>query len=292
MPNGTTTKNDPVIPKEDVIPLRTEMVEVTPDVAREWLESMAANRNLSRANMESLAEAMDDGRWHDDGSPIRFNRSGQLIDGQHRLSAIILTGTPRTFLVVWGVPDKAMTTLDTGKSRSRGDVLKIHDPQLVNVTNVAATVGMMIRWTKGYRNHYLRTVPVNNDEVVEFYEAYRDDVMDATRHGGRLSKATAAGSPMAFALCFWLFQMLNAEDAEFFWDRLVDGSGLEIGSPVYALRELLAREARTNTRERLRSDVITALIIKAWNAYRRGEEIRLLAFKTGGAHPEKFPEPV
>jgi hypothetical protein len=182
--------------------------------------------------------------------------------------------------------------MDTGRTRTRSDILAIHDPHLVNVTNVAAAVGMMLRWSKGYRNHYIRTAMISNDEVVAFYDANREEILEASRHGSRVAKATGAGSGMAFSLCYWLFTNLDAEDGEFFWDRLVDGSGLEIGSPIYALRELLAREARSNTRERLRADVLVALIIKAWNSYRRGDEIRLLAFKTGGAHPEKFPEPV
>lgn len=286
---GTTSKNS-IAPTETT--LTTQIMEVDADLANEWLATMAPNRRISRGNLDSLVLAMEEGRWHDDGSPIRFNRGGELIDGQHRLTAVTITGIPQTFLVVWGVPNQAMTTLDTGRSRSRGDVLMIHDPSIVNVTNAAAATGMMLRWTKGQRNHYLRTAPVSNDEVVAFYDEHRDEVLAAGRHGQRLAKATGAGSSMAFALCFWLFNQVDTNDAEFFWDRLVDGSGLTVGNPIYALRELLAREARGGTRERLRADVIVALIIKAWNFYRRGEEIRVLAFKVGGAHPERFPEPV
>jgi len=47
-----------------------------------------------------------------------------------------------------------------------------------------------------------------------------------------------------------------------------------------------------STRDRMRADVIIALVLKAWNAYRSGETIQLLRFKVGGAHPEKFPEPI
>jgi hypothetical protein len=285
---GTTSKS--IAPTETT--LTTQVMEVDVDTANEWLATMAPNRRLSRGNLEALVLAMEEGRWHDDGSPIRFNRSGELVDGQHRLTAVVVTGKPQTFLVVWGVPNQAMSTLDTGKSRSRGDVLLIHDPSIVNVTNAAASTGMMLRWSRGLRNHYLRTAPVSNDAVIAFYDEHREEIMAAGRHGQRLAKATGAGSSMAFGLCFWLFNQINTEDAEFFWDRLVDGSGLEVGNPIYALRELLAREARSTTRERLRADVIVALIIKAWNFYRRGDEIRVLAFKVGGAHPEKFPEPV
>jgi len=300
--SGTTTKRDfkkpeapPPAPAQKPVQesgLTTQIMEVTPETAAEWLATMAPNRNVSSGNLAALVQAMKEGRWHTDGAPIRFNKSGELIDGQHRLTALIAAETPQTFLVIWGVEDAAMTTLDTGRARTRADVLMIHDPSLANVTNVAAVVGMMVRWHKGLRNHYIRTAPISNDEVVAFYDEHKEEALEAARHGQRLAKATGAGSGMAFGVCYWVFTHLDAEDAEFFWDRLVDGAGLEVGNPIYALREMLAREARSNTRERMRADVVVALIIKAWNAYRRGEDIRLLHFKVGGAHPEKFPEPI
>lgn len=266
---------------------------VDPDIAREWLDKAAPNRNISRVNLEGIMQAMLEDRWHNDGTPIRFNSQGQLIDGQHRLHAVINTGQSYEFVVMWGVRDEAMVTLDTGKSRSRGDVLMIHDPTLVNVQQVASAATIILRWSKGVRNNNLRNEYVSNDEVIRFYDANRDDIVEATRHGGRMAKHIAAGSGQAYALTYWLFVNIDASDAEFFWDRLHDGAGLEPGSAIYALRELLRREAALpSTRDKMRADIMVALMIKAWNAYRRGEEVKLLHFKMGGAHPERFPEPV
>ena len=273
--------------------LRTEQVRVTPEIAEQWLETMTANRGLAKGNLENLSKAMVEGRWHQDGATIKFNKNGELIDGQHRLWAVINTEIPQTFVVVWGVDPNAMTTLDTGKPRSRGDVLKIHDPTLTDVNNVAATVTAVLRWAKGFRNNDLRDEYVSNDEVVMLYDERRDDLIEATRHGRRVQAALGGGSNMAYALCWWLFSQIDAEDAEFFWDRLCDGQGLEVGNPIYALRELLRRDLMSNNpRGKMRSHVIMALIIKAWNAYRQGESVQLLRFKIGGAHPEKFPEPI
>ena len=267
-------------------------MEVDQETAREWLSSKAPNRKVSRVNLENLIRAMEEGRWHTDGSPIKFDKGGRLIDGQHRLHAILQTGMAQTFLVVWGVEPEAMTTLDTGKMRNRADVLQIHDPTLVGANTVAGVLTMMLRWHKGHRNNSLRNAYVANDEVVHFYDQNKDDAIDATRHGAKVSRSMGAGSIAAFGLCYWLFSMIDTEDAEFFWDRLIDGQGLESGNPIYALRELLRREAATaSTRDKMRADVVAALVIKAWNAYRDGEQITLLRFKVGGAHPEKYPEP-
>ena len=286
---GTTTQE---VEAPADVNLTMQVMEVTPDIARDWLETMAHNRRVSRVNLDNIVRAMEEDRWHTDGSPIKFNTKGQLIDGQHRLHAILQTGKPQTFLVVWGVDDAAMTTLDTGKSRSRGDVLLIHDPTIVDINNVAAAATIMLRYTRGVRGNNLRNEYVSNDALVHFYDNNKEDIIEASREGRRLARAMGAGSQQAFGLCYWLFSMVDAEDASFFWDRLADGQGLEMGDPIYALREFLRREAlKADTRQSLRADIAIAVIIKAWNAYRDGEQIQLLRYKVGGAHPEKFPEP-
>ena len=138
----------------------------------------------------------------------------------------------------------------------------------------------------------LRNEYISNDALVHFYDTNKDDIVASNRASYRVTNAMGAGSRQSFGLCHWLFSMIDAEDGEFFWDRLVDGQGLESGNPIYALRELLRREAMLpSTRDKMRADVVIALTIKAWNAYRDGETIQLLRFKVGGAHPEKFPEP-
>ena len=292
---GTTTEESKVeAPIEAVAQgeLTTAVVEVTPDIARDWLDTMVANRNVSATNLNAFMRAMEEGRWHTDGSPIKFNTKGQLIDGQHRLRSVINTGIGQRFLVVWGVPDEAMTTLDTGKTRNRGDVLKIHDPALTDVNNVASIATIMIRWFRGVRGNHLRNEYVSNDALVHFYDRNKDDIVAANRLAQRIAHAVGAGSRQSFGLCHWLFSMIDAEDAEFFWERVIDGQGLESGDPIYALRELLRREAMLPaSRDKMRADVVIALVIKAWNAYRDGEAITLLRFKVGGAHPEKYPEP-
>jgi len=94
-----------------------------------------------------------------------------------------------------------------------------------------------------------------------------------------------------FSFCAVLFERLDHTDAAFFWERLVDGVGLEAGSPILALRDFIAREA-ASSRPTLRPDIGAAYIIKAWNAYREGRDVKLLHFRVGGATPERFPEPV
>lgn len=271
--------------------LSFEEVVVTPEVAEEWLATMGVNRRLSESNLDAIAQAMREDLWHNDGTPIRFNVKDQMIDGQHRCMAISMTGKTQTLMVVRGVEETAMTTIDTGKSRSRSDVLSIHDPELRDTVSIAGAATVALRWEKGVRNNALRNAYVSNDEFIRFFDANRELILSANKIGGRITRATRGVTQQAVSLCAYLFEKISPEDTEYFWDRLVDGVGLEKGSPILALRRFFENESRSN-RDNVRADIAAAIIIKAWNAYREGRNVELLRFKVGGANPERFPEPV
>jgi hypothetical protein len=273
------------------VALEIEEMEVTPEVAMEWLEGMGKNRRLSESNLDGIILAMRENRWHNDGTPIRFNKAGEMIDGQHRMTAIIATEQTHTFLVIRGVDEIAMTTLDTGKSRSRADVLTIHDPELKDVVSIAAAATICLRWDRGARGNHLRNAYVSNDAFIEFFDANRDAMIHANRIGKRASRALRGVTQQAMSLCAYLFDRIDSADADYFWDRVVDGAGLEKGSPILALRRFFENEARSN-RDNVRADIAAAITIKAWNAYREGRDIELLRFRVGGASPERYPEPV
>jgi hypothetical protein len=271
--------------------LTFEEVEVTPEVAEEWLATMGVNRRLSESNLDAIVQAMNEGNWHNDGTPIRFNTDEQMIDGQHRCMAISMTGITQTLMVVRGVEQEAMTTIDTGKSRSRSDVLSIHDPELKDIVSIAGATTVVLRWSKGVRNNALRNAYVSNDEFIRFFDDNRDEILNAHRIGRQVVRHTRGVTLQAMALCAYLFDRIDHEDAEFFWARVMDGEALEKGSPILALRRFFERESRSN-RDNIRADVAAAITIKAWNAYREGRNVELLGFKTGGAKPERYPEPV
>lgn len=104
----------------------TEVVTITPGMAEAWLETNTANRRPSRALIERYAREMTDGRWRFTGDPIRFDVNNALIDGQHRLLAIVKSGVSLTCPVIYGLPTEARDVIDTGKSRTNQDVLAMH----------------------------------------------------------------------------------------------------------------------------------------------------------------------
>lgn len=106
--------------------LSVELTYVTPKLAENYLRFNNKNRNIGLKNIEFLVSEMINGRFIENGESIVFDKNGALKDGQHRLLSIVKSGKSYFIPVVRGVEPIAMSTYDTGKSRSASDVLSIN----------------------------------------------------------------------------------------------------------------------------------------------------------------------
>ena len=105
----------------------TQVIRVSPLLAKQWLsKNLENNRNLSLRYSQNLAKLMQKGEWKL-GEPIKFDKHGQLIDGQHRLQAVIIANLSVEFLVIYGYETESAQVLDRGKSRSLQDIAHLKD---------------------------------------------------------------------------------------------------------------------------------------------------------------------
>src|SRR6266487_5152852 len=105
--------------------MRSRVQTITPDKAEELLAANTANRPLSRSTVRSFAEAMRRGDWLVTHQGIAFDTNGVLVDGQHRLAAIIEADRPVELTVFTDVAEGTFDVLDIGKRRTAADVLAI-----------------------------------------------------------------------------------------------------------------------------------------------------------------------
>lgn len=94
-------------------------------MAADYLLNNIDNRKKTREHIRFLSEQMLNGQWKVTGDSIKIAKSGRILDGQHRLSAIIECGIPQEMLVIDGLDEDVFSVLDTGKNRSAADVLSI-----------------------------------------------------------------------------------------------------------------------------------------------------------------------
>ena len=111
--------------KRGVVWVRSRVVAITPARAAELLAANSTNRPVSKAVVRGFAEAMRRGEWMVTHQGIAFDTRGVLVDGQHRLAAIIEADRPVELTVFTEVGEGTFDVLDIGKRRSAADVLAI-----------------------------------------------------------------------------------------------------------------------------------------------------------------------
>ena len=80
--------------------MKTEIKEITPDLAFEMLKSNTLNRPLKKSLIEYYASQMKSGQWRLTGQGISISDANELIDGQHRLAAIVKSKTTQKMLII------------------------------------------------------------------------------------------------------------------------------------------------------------------------------------------------
>lgn len=261
-----------------------EIVDVSPELAAEMLGHNTHNRNLRHRQVSAYAADMSAGKWHDNGETIKVAVDGTIIDGQHRLSAIIESDTKQRMLVVRNLPIHVQETVDAGMKRSFCDVLKLRAE--TDTMNLAAACRQVAMWEAGERN-YSMSYTATNAQMLDVLKRH-----SSLRYSISVSASVRRHLPIqgsVLSLCHWLFSSLDSEDSEAFFEHLKDGTGLGPTHPVYVLRRTVIDNM--TAKSRITPVVMTAFVITTWNSYREGREISLLRFRPGGARPEPFPEP-
>jgi hypothetical protein len=95
---------------------------VTPEMAKVYLSKNTDNRNKRGWWVSGLASMIKRGEWIPTHQGVAFAESGKLIDGQHRLEAVVEADIPVEMLVVTGVRDDAYKVLDNGIKRTLSDL--------------------------------------------------------------------------------------------------------------------------------------------------------------------------
>lgn len=99
---------------------------ITPEMAREYLKFNQFNRTTSDETVSFYANQLVKGLWRLNGEAICFAEGGALLNGQHRLKAIIKSKVPMTVWVIRGCEQDSMPTYDSGRTRKTGDVFSLH----------------------------------------------------------------------------------------------------------------------------------------------------------------------
>lgn len=262
---------------------RITVEKVTPAMAAQLLGTMSGNRQLRMRMVNRYAREMIAGKWQLNGESIKVSHQGKLIDGQHRLNAVIQSGVSVQMVVIRGVDAAAFLTLDTGVSRN------YHDATTIAGRDWLPEAGSIARWWMKYE----RGVTTTAAKVAPSHQEMDDMI---ARHPGipesarfikslRVVQNRCGAGVQGFVHAF-ASEKYDREMADSFMQDLNDGASLVKGSPIYALRQRLIDYSE---RKPLAEHVL-AITIKVWNAWMNGETMQTVVWRTGGERPEPFPQ--
>lgn len=281
------------IPTTTDIPLTADRITqsviiVSSATARRWLDKNARNRPLSAYAVERYRRDMIEGRWVYAADPIRFDTDGNLLDGQHRLTALATCeGLALPFLVVRGLPTETQMVMDQGRKRSTGQQLAIKGVK--NASNVAAAAKVYILWREGYL--FRDNTAANTTVTTPRIEAWVDEHTDLVNNVGAYFNAIRSNdAPPSVAFAAALrFAQIHPDQAHAFFLSLANG-GTPVKHPVNTLDKRLQRIRRDGLKIPNRDYL--AMFVQAWNAVRDGKTLSQLLRPAGGKWTaENFPEP-
>jgi hypothetical protein len=262
--------------------LDLEFIEVDPGLAEEWLDHNDNNRTIRDRKVAAFKRDLLAGNWRNIGDPIRFDTNGKLVDGQHRLMALIHANQESSeqitmpLLVIRNVLPEDQVVMDTGTPRSAGDQLRMAGYK--NYALLAVTAKWLIFWERKALYADANIKNVTHAEIMDWVTEHPDvhDAVDLISH----LRSGIDMPPGYVSAAYYILKEINEDDADDFFHRLSDGIGLDGGDPVLALRNRL-RDLKFN-RSQLSGEQWLSLLMRAWNARRDGTVIRKLAIHRAG----------
>lgn len=237
---------------------------VTPAIAAEWLAKNQDNRPVSKATVDLYAKEMRSGLWFSGGADaIVFSKSGSLINGQHRLHAIVKSGISVEMGVRTEADHGSFVAMDQGRRRSAAD-----HPCLSGLRNRNIIAGAL-RFIDAYQTKTLttcssipRNIMIRDVERVFVLYPEIDDLGCLVRSHKVIRSASILG--VLTIAC-----RNNRQDAIRFFTSVGSGENLPSGSVEVVLRRQLELDLASRAKEpRL---LQAARVIKAWNLYQENK---------------------
>ena len=221
------------------------LVTITKALATEWLTARnAVNRYKRPSVISQYTRDMAAKRWLLTGETISFDWNGQLINGQHRLQAVVESGQPMQALVVVGLDPAVRTVVDTQSRRSVRDAFShagknqmLGEGGTVGGNTAAGMWSRMkygIRQTKGLDTR---------QELLAFADTYPEGGLFAIEVFGKLprvSQISTASVMAAVARAYYHYDDTFLGRLERFVQVLVTGKSVnELESSIHVLRLFL-----------------------------------------------------
>lgn len=244
-----------------------EVVTVTPGLANVILGSNPDNRNIGPAKLAQFASDMRNGRWAFNGEPIIIAVTGELNDGQHRLSALIEANVSLPLIFHFGLERHTRLTVDQGKCRTAADFLGMEG--VANATAVASIARLVLGYERSGFDNINDANQVTNSEVRARAETDEQLHTSASFAGAHHKVTRNFAAPAIIGFCHYVLTNEHPGDANIYMTQICTGEGLKKNDAAYVVRDRLLNLGRNRGHK-------IEIILRGWNAYRSNRPLKLV----------------
>lgn len=187
-----------LLPKDARPCANTFIVNVTPELARMWLVNNNFNRPKNLDTVAKYVRQIRDGRWRLTHQGIALTKRGFLLDGQHRLFALIECNVTLPMRVFVNELIENYEVIDCGRNRSNLDVVRMSAKDSTLTSAHTQTLHSMLagrlcktanRWTNAETNDLYRDHKVAVNFVVEQFRGCKDKLINDRTVKGVIARA-------------------------------------------------------------------------------------------------------
>lgn len=263
---------------------------ISPVEARRLLaeQNYGDNRPISESTVDLYCRQMVNDLWQINGEPVILDVEEKILNGQHRLAACAKSNMPFAAYVIRGVPTEAFSTMDQGKLRTAGAIMKMYGHK--NATMRAALARKIYLWeTEG---SLTVKVKLSADELEIVANCYAGQLERSIQIGERIRKELSVeGAMVSFA--HWLFSRAKPARADAFMEAMHTLIADYPGDPAPSLARKISREAgresRRGAKRRWNQNELLGLFVRCWNAREKGEPLAKPGIKMDGDGGFKVP---
>lgn len=277
------------VPKlSDVSEGQTFRCEITPELASKWLATNFDNRNPSNSGHKYLVRQIQDGKWKFNGESVKFDENGNLVDGQHRLMAVVEAKKSIDSNVSFGIPREAFHTMDTGKSRTPADILSAKGYKNANILSSVARQLLAIESNnKGLHENSIKSTRFDNADVMAFVHGKADLPEIVTEaHNMWQKMPIKIISSSVYCTMYYLFFKRHTGEARKFMESVALGMGLQPESPALALRQSLEKMYNERDKKKYSHYHKCTVFARCWNAQRKNEKMSRYQFRRTESMPK------
>ena len=270
--------------------IRSKVMTVTPSIAKDWIKKTGTSnfRTTSMLHVERLARQMASGDWHLNGESIKIDESGKVVDGLHRLHAVVSSGSKIESVIVFNVNDSF--SIDEPRTRTQAQWFAHFGYK--DVAALCSALNIIKCFERKVFNLTISSRPTSQ-ELLEYAKEHSGIIKYVTKAG--MAKGVIAPSLLAAVTYLGTKPELREGDtigsecALEFIQGIAKGEMLESTDPRLLLRNRLLK-AKQDHHSKLGKMTTKALTIIAWNKFVLGDPCSSLKYTVGGARKQSFPE--